>query len=246
MKFRDHNPLPKQNLLLYGDSKVGKTTGACSAPGPVLLINADLPHAPWYARTVHPEVQELAWGEGYSGNSPGLAMLLDVEQKAYDGTLGFETVILDPVGEAYLRLLGELSNDAISPSLPTYGAVGTYLFRWCKAMCECENVNLVLVAHEMTADAPDEDPPVKLRPFTGTNKTRLGDRLTALVDVYGYVALTDDGPMVQLVNGKGRVGGDRTNSLGRTRALDLTEWYNTMAVAMAATTPGAKPEKEGK
>jgi hypothetical protein len=242
MKLREHTPIPKQNVLLYGDSKSGKTTGACSAPGPVLLINADLPHAPWYARTKY-AVDEVEW--------EGFKTLQEIEAAATGEKFPYETVVLDPIGEVYLKLLDEFSNNAITPTLPTYGAVQTHLYRWCKAIAEAPNVNLIITAHELELENGDE---LLIRPFTGTSKAKFGNRLCALVDVYGYVAMTEtqvDGesvkqPMAQLVNGKGRVGGDRTDSLGSTRELDLGEWYKTMATAMVATNGGAKPQKETK
>jgi hypothetical protein len=63
-----------------------------------------------------------------------------------------------------------------------------------------------------------------------TNNPALGRRLMGMVDVVGYTAVMeqeggDYAYVAQLVNAKGRRGGDRFDALGPFREMDLTEWF---------------------
>jgi hypothetical protein len=239
MKFVEHKAQPSQNVLLYGPPKSGKTTGALSAPGPLGLVNADLPNATWYARGKYPEVQEIEW-EGFS-------TLIELGALLKQGELPFKTLVIDPVGELYRMMLEEFSDRAISPSLPTYLAVQTHIERFCRAMCESPDVNLVIVAHDIPVKDEGADETERL-PATGTTNPALGRKLMSMVDVVGFTGVVekeggDSEYVAQLINGKGRRGGDRTDSLGKTRPIDLAEWFTTMAAAMAADNSGATPQK---
>jgi hypothetical protein len=228
LSYVAHQPVPKRNVLLYGPPKTKKTTAACSAPKEVLLINADLPNAPWYARSRY-EVKELDY--------KGFAQLMEIQALAQTPKCPFETIVVDPVGELYRLLLEEFSNMAISPSLPTYQAVGTHIERFCRALCKSPYVNTVLVCHEHPVKN-EVLGGVENLPWTGTQNPALGMKLMSMVDVIGFTGVIEreDGELeyvAQLVSGKGRRGGDRSHSLGSYRALDLGEWFTTMAAAMA-------------
>lgn len=218
------DPEPHVNVLLYGPPKSGKTAGACSAPEPVVLLNADLPNASRYAHSRR-EILELQF--------EGFETLVDVVRALGDGTLDAGTVVVDPIGELHRHLLEEASNRAVRPTLNQYGDVGVHLERFCRALCEAP-VNTVLVCHEQPVK--DEASGVIERlPWTGTTNPALGHKLMGMVDVVGYCGLSerDDGELeyvAQLVNGGGRRGGDRFAVLGLARTLDLSEWF-----ALAAT-----------
>ena len=78
---------PTFNVLLYGPTKTSKTTGACSAPGEVLLINCDVPNASRFARLRYPEVNEIAF--------EGWATMVEIAKLVKDGNLGAKTIVID-------------------------------------------------------------------------------------------------------------------------------------------------------
>jgi phage nucleotide-binding protein len=236
MKFVPPPENPTCNVLLYGGPKTGKTTGAASAPGPVLLVNTDLPNATMFARRQHRNVQELSY-EGFQS-------MVEIANLANKGDLKFRTVVIDTVADQYRLLLDELSKRAVSPTLPTYQAVSVHLERFWRSLCEAPT-NVVFVAHDMPVkdDATGE---IERLPATGTTNPALGRKLMGMVDVVGYtgVAVEEDSEpryMAQLINAAGRRGGDRFNVLGTSRELDLTEWF---ALMTNQRDNGRRPEKE--
>jgi hypothetical protein len=249
MKFVKPPLVPKRNVLLYGPPKTGKTAGATSAPGPVLLLNADLPNATWYAHSRASKGHEIREVE-----YEGFKTLTEIGQGLVKGTLDAETIVIDPINELYRRLLEEFSNRAVSPSLPTYQTVSVQLERFFRMLCEDQTVNVVLVAHEMPVEDEATNTIERLA-ATGTKNPSLGQKLMGMVDVIGYTAVVEreDGEnayVAQLVNAKGRRGGDRFDVLGNFREMDLTEWFSLgpQDEAPAAPEPetnnaGAKPEK---
>lgn len=211
-------------VLLYGPGKVGKTLGACSAPGPVLLVNADRPNA---SRLAHERYGDAL----HEQPMRGVQTLTDVVLHFRDGGAEELTVVLDTVGDAYRILLEEVSQRAMSPKVQHYRDAGTHIERFCRALCDLD-VNVVLVAHEL-AIKDEEAGNFERVPFTGTNNPALGSKLIQMVDVIGYcgVAEGEDGQvsyMAQLIQGGGRKGGDRFDVLGRARELDLSDWSKTI------------------
>jgi hypothetical protein len=219
----------KRSVLLYGPPKTGKTTGATSAPGPVLLLNADLPNASWFAHQQNDGLIEIAY-EGFRETLVAVGKGIADQDLTFGGlTPPVATIVVDPINEMYRRLLEELSNRAVSPSLPTYQAVNVHLERWCRALCEAPAPNVVFVCHDLPVkDESTEE--VERLPATGTNNPALGRRLMSMVDVIGFTAvLEQEGEgykyVAQLVNAKGRRGGDRFDSLGPFREMNLQEWF---------------------
>jgi hypothetical protein len=245
MKLVKPEAVPKRSVLLYGPPKTGKTAGAATAPKPALLLNVDLPNASWFAHQREEGLYEI----GYESFNDTLMVL---GQHMKDGDLTFggllpepaETFIIDPVGELYRRMMEDLSGRAVSPSLPTYQAVQVHLERFCRAFCESPLINFVMTAHENPVqDESSGNVEMLLWAGTKSNSLHMSQKLMGMVDVVGYTAVVEkEGGgfeyVAQLVNGKGRRGGDRFDSLleqGQVaRAVNLTEWFNA----------GAKPEKE--
>lgn len=236
MKIRSKpEGVPTRNVLLYGPPKTGKTIAAmATAPGPVLAVNADLPNATWLAHQMVPEGHLMEVEFDTSVTHPVYTLVKEIEGAANSGKTGdVKTVVVDPISELYLRLLRELSNDAISPTLPTYQAVQTHVERMCRALCENQELNVVFVAHVLPVK--DEGTgEVERLPATGTTNPALGQKLMGMVDIVGFTGVlhAEGAPpqyVAQLINHKGRRGGDRFNSLGEMRQLDLTEWFSVMA-----------------
>jgi hypothetical protein len=219
----------KRSVLLYGPPKTGKTTGATSAPGPVLLLNADLPNASWFAHTRRDDLIEVGY-ESFKDTLVAIGKALVDHDPTFGGvTPPVVTLVVDPINELYRRVLEELSGRAVSPSLPTYQATNVHVERFCRSLCETRLVNVVFVCHDLPVrDESTEE--IERLPATGTTNPALGRRLMGMVDVVGFTAVHEvEGEgfkyMAQLVNAKGRRGGDRFDSLGPFREMDLTEWF---------------------
>lgn len=106
-------------------------------------------------------------------------------------------------------------------------------------------VNVVLVAHDLPIK-DEANGEVERLPATGTNNPALGRKLMGMVDIVGFTAVVEqsDGTydyVAQLVNAKGRRGGDRFDVLGPFRKTDLAEWFALVTQSEAkAPTPTTK------
>lgn len=218
---------PPINVLLYGPPKTGKTTAACSAPGGILLLNADLPNASLYAheRDTEGRIQEVALTQPMDTL---IEVANAIKQQGDGEDRFFDTVVVDPVSELQRRMLEEASDRSVHPSLPQYLSAQTHLERFCRMLCEAP-VNSVIVCHELPVK--DEGTgTIERLPNTGTTNPSLGQKLMGMVDVIGYtgVVVQEGGGKeyrAQLINDRGRRGGDRFAVLGDWRTLDLAEWF---------------------
>jgi hypothetical protein len=215
----------KRNAMVYGPPKTGKTLAAALAPPPVLYVNADLPNATWLAHHSVPEGHLLEPLFDAKQN-PTFTLMQEIEVAANTGkTENIETVVLDPINELYLRLLRELSGNAISPSLPTYQAVQSHLERLCRALCNCTAINVVFVTHDLPTKDEGTGKIVNL-PATGTTNPALGRKLMGMVDVLAYAQkIEQEGQPDRYM---ARVA-DRFNVLDRIEPLDLNHWFEKMA-----------------
>lgn len=221
---------PTLNILLYGPPGSGKTVGALSAPGPVVVLNAEGPGGLRKSREIYGDakVREIAVTGRESINEAYLWLR--------DGGDGARTVVVDTVGEVYRVLLEEMGGDA--PTLQHYGNVNTTIERLVRALRDLP-INVVLVCHEELVVDGTTGETIR-QPVTGGKK--LPGQLMAQVDTIGYVGVrTQEGQepeyVAQLIDGHGRHGKDRSGRLGVVRTLDLSEW---IATATAAPAPAAK------
>ncbi|HWH13293.1 MAG TPA: AAA family ATPase [Miltoncostaeaceae bacterium] len=215
------------NFLLFGPPGTGKTVGACSGPGPVLVLNAEGPGAMRKAREIHPdaEIREVA--------VTGKSVLDEAYLYLRDGAgKDVRTVVVDTVGEVYRILLEEFGGER--PTLQQYGDTNIVVERFVRALRDLD-VNVVLVAHEETIVDGTTGETMR-QPVTGGKK--LPGQLMAQVDVVGYTGvITEEGKpprfVAQLIDSGGRRCKDRSGRLGTVRAVDISEWLRTMHVAPA-------------
>jgi hypothetical protein len=234
---------PTRNVLAFGPPKSGKTLmAALTPPGPVMYLNADLPNATYLAHQRAKEGQFLEL-EFEDKANPVFSLVQELESAANTGKFKgkVQTVAIDPVGELYMRLLRELSDNAISPSLPTYQAVQTFIERMVKALCICPDVNVVVVAHDLPVK--DEGTgKVERLPATGTTNPALGRKMMGWVDINAYVKAVDN-------EGGGRTFGavvaDRFDVLARQQSeLNLGSWFEQLNAAGAPQTEAPADEPE--
>lgn len=234
---------PTLNILLYGPGGTGKTVNACSAPGPVLVGNAEGESALRFARG--------KWGDDKI-HEKAIVTAKDLDDIYMHIREGCEekTLVIDSVGEVYQRLVEELAGSGRA-SLQNYGDVNTKIERFVRAVKDLP-INVVLIAHEQLDE--DDGSTIK-RPSTGGKK--LPEKLVAAVDVVGYCAVIpegDDTPrryVAQLVEANGRRAKDRSGALGKLRDIDLSEWIPVAVEAMSggqqelAAEPEAEAEESG-
>jgi hypothetical protein len=215
------------NVLLYGPGGNGKTVGACSAPKPLVLVNADGPDA---SRKTH-----AIYGDGIREVPFVGAKTLDDTYLYLTSKEGADvkTLVLDPLGEIYEKLFEELGGDR-KDGLKNHMDVQTKIRRFVRSVCDLP-INVVIVCHEEVAD--NEGDPLR-RPLTGGKK--LPEKIIGMVSIVGYVGVipadeekgTPRRWVAQLVEARGRRAKDRSEGLGDSRDINLEEWFPVATEAM--------------
>jgi hypothetical protein len=214
------------NVLLYGPGGSGKTIAATSAPGPVLVLNAEGPGGLAKARSLGRDIREVAF--------TGQAVFRPFCEYVKGGAGGARTVVIDTVAKMYETILREIGG--AKPQIQHYGQANSAI-KDLVLFLRDQPVNVVLVCHEKIDDSGDDR---IVRPLTGGQQ--LPEILVGEVDVCAYcgeVPATEDRPkrwVGQLVQERGRRAKDRSGALGAFRDLDLSEW---LQVYSAALTPAA-------
>lgn len=226
-------------ILLYGPPKTGKSGGAVKgAQTPTVYLNADVDNALRYPRRQVPrgtlKVINLKTGV--------LAAMKDLERAVQAQPEKIDRVIIDPLGELYRRLLFEVSQGAVSPSLPNYQTTGFHLESLLRAVAEAP-VTSVFVAHEYPVPNEGTGEVEKLMWMgTKSNSEALSQKIMGLVDVIAYTGVVEqDGAkeyLSTLVNAKGRRGGDRRDVLGDAQPTDVGAWVEQIKASEAAPIDG--------
>lgn len=228
------------NVVLYGAPGSGKTTGALSAPGPILYINGEGSNAAMFARRFHvgSEIREV---DVENGDTLNEALLYLREGN------GIQTVVVDSIGAIFQAVLEGYTGGG-KPTLPQYGDTTTAVERFCRALRDL-HINVVLIAHEQ-AVKDEASGEFERLPYTGTNNPALGVKLMAQADIVGYAGRiepdenhTEPRYVAQLFPAGGRRGKDRTGLLGEFPELDLSAWLDKYGRATEPVNP-AKAEKE--
>jgi hypothetical protein len=229
------------NICLYGPTGNGKTIGACSAPGPLLLVNAEGADRSRKAHGIFGErIKEVRLDK-----SNAAAVLEKVYLSAKAGE--FKTYVFDTAGEIYQALLDEASSSG-KVSLPMRGDAVEKLERYYRSMRDLP-VNVVIVAQEQIGDQEEE---VVRFPQVGPQKPRLSGKVQEFVSILAYVGvIPEEGDksrryVGQLVEAAGRKAKDSSGGLGDFRDLDLTDWIDTATAAMKNEPPKAEKTEESK
>ena len=236
-KFVETREQPFWNVVLYGPEGTGKTVGALSAPGPVLLLNAEGENAAHFARTIYSNVHEIPLP--MSGGAKDLLdeALLWLKSPAGEAV---KTVVLDSLSEVHGAILRDMAKDPDHPTLPERGDTNTWLERYAMSLRDLPQ-NVVLVCHEIwTKD--EVTGVIERSPNPGSPNVAFGKKFTGpFADIVGYTARVDEKGeetkfMAQLVDGNGRRAKNRGGVLGKFAELNLTEWFALLGA----------PETEGK
>ena len=248
MDFRDDPKVSPYyaNVLLFGPPKTGKSTGAGSTPGLIGYLNTETPNSTEY---VHERDTENRIMELQMVKDPK-PLLSEIMRSCYPKTgSGFDTWVLDSVGELHRRLLASQSRGAVRPSRDTYGDVLREVEDFCRFMVEAP-CNFVMVCHDFPVK-DDTTGGFNAMPFTGTSNPSLAQKLLGMVDVVAYtgvawVDVEDEGEakrkliyVSQLVPTTGRPVGvrgrfnklitDEVRQVGY-RETNLTEWFEIAGI----------------
>lgn len=230
------------NVLLYGPGGNGKTVGACSAPGPVVLVNADGPDGSRKAHAIYGDkIREVPF-EGPETLKGVYLYLRSDEGK------DVKTLVVDPLGEVYQKIFESLHGDGASRKemLAAHGDTSTKIERFVRSVRDLD-LNVILVCHEEVADQEGE---TMRRPLTGGKK--LPEKIVGMMSIVGYCMAVPPNPdegeertryFAQLVEARGRRAKDRSGGLGDSRELDLTEWFPVATKAMAEGIGKPEPAK---
>jgi hypothetical protein len=217
----------KLNALLYGEPGTGKTTGACSAPGPIFYANAEGSARLYSGRDRYPNsvIDEFPI-KGIKSLSDSLSYLLTDEAIAK-----YRTVAFDTVGEAY-SLITQEKMDAKNydmPSEPMYGESNIIIERWCRVIRDSP-YNFVVVCHQ----GVDQDTLTGKRfiaPETGGRKNPR--KLAAMMDIVAYTSVftKKDGSIryvSQMHPEEGRVGKCDTSLFDKYEPTDVGLWIRKL------------------
>jgi hypothetical protein len=210
------------NFLVYGPGGSGKTMAATSAPGPVLVLNAEGPGGLAKSRSVGRDIREVRF--------TGQSVFRPFCEYVKAGADGAQTVVIDTVAKVYETIIKELGG--AKPQIQHYGQANTAI-KDLVLFLRDQPINLVLVCHEKIDDQEGDR---IVRPLTGGQQ--LPEILIGEVDIVAYcgeIPATEDTPkrwVGQLVQDKGRRAKDRSGALGSYRDLDLTEWLSVYRESM--------------
>jgi hypothetical protein len=241
LTFVEPVPRTRFSVILYGPEGSRKSTGAASAPGPILYLNADRKDGIAYARTLYAgkDIREL--------RPSALADLHDAVFYVREHP-EIETVVIDTIARLFELVLRDQAKNDKHATLPEIGDAQTEIERFVELLIE-EDVNVVLVAHDMTVETSGSEGDGTLMreqmPMCATQKPGFSRKLMRAVSVVGFCGVVGDGDqrrgVAQLVEAGGRRAKDNTGALAGedgTRVVDLTEWAGAITAFYAPSKNG--------
>ena len=156
---------------------------------------------------------------------PAAAATVRVRPFAVADEPRWDSIVIDPIGEMYGRLLTEQSERSRHPSLEQRGNAWADLERWIRSLVEAP-VHVIIVAHEMQAQQGDE---LKSFAFVGSQTAStqgFGPKLMGLVD---FIAFTG---VLLLAN---------PNRAGLQNWLVWTLFAAAITIVAAGTSAGTSP-----
>lgn len=223
-------------MMVYGMGGVGKTTFAATFPKPLLL-----------------DFENGAKYFGDRGIKIDVAVFktwptLDEKKEIAKALEGYETIVIDPIGEAMDKLIND--DKTISGAKYRQNGGDLTMAGWGEVKKQMRNFvkflrdsgkNVVLIAH--VDEKMDGEQLVK-RPLIAT---KLSDEIITMVDVVGYMRTVEaDGEVKRLIQVDGAdskvISKDRTGKLGKY----LKPEYSYIAAQLSGEKPAEKPAKAAK
>lgn len=207
-------------VCIYAAPGSGKTVAACSAPGPIVAVNADRPGAYRFARRHYPgkPIHEVRFRN--------LQTVRDTLEWARGNQDEIGTVVLDPFGAIYDTIVSDHTHgkntDWQGVNKAAIGIITSF-----RAL----DVNLIVVAHERVEKDENADIEAKIYPQLGG--PALVQKIMAEMDVVARIFHRDatesaaEAWMGQFVSARGYQCKDSSGALGRARPADVSEWIAT-------------------
>ena len=202
---------PSIIAMIYGNGGIGKTTFASTAPKPLLL---DCENGAKYfgLRGIEIDVIQIQTWKDFEDRE-----LIETVK-----TGDYETIIVDPIGEAMDKLingLADFGNSKLvqpdgSPTMAGWGYVKKKMRNFVKFLRD-SGKNVILIAH--IDEKMDDEQRIVKRPMIAT---KISEELINMVDVVGYMtSINRDGEDVRVIvvdpgNDK-QTAKDRTGQLGK-------------------------------
>lgn len=240
---KNYPKVPTLMMMVYGQGGVGKTTFAASFPKPLLL---DFENGAKYFGERGIEVDVAVFKSWPT---------LDEKRQLRDSVTNYETIIVDPIGEAMDKLM---ESDTISGNKNRQANGDLTMAGWGSVKKEMRNFikflrdtgkNVVLVAH---VDERTDDDQIVRRPMIAT---KLSQELVNMVDVVGYMQIIQSGGEEKRViamdaSDAKYISKDRTGKFGKyvkpeyayIKKLLNTPTENSAAVPVAEKSAPAKAE----
>lgn len=205
---KNYDKVPNLMMMVYGQGGVGKTTFASTFPKPLLL---DFENGAKYFGDRGIEVDVAVFQTW---------LTIEDKQQLRDALEGYETIIVDPIGEAMDKLI---ESDTISGAKNRQASGDLTMAGWGAVKKEMRNFikwlrytgkNVVLVSH--VDEKPDDERIVK-RPMIAT---KLSQELINMVDVVGFMqVISKDGEQKRVIavdsSDDKYISKDRTGKLGK-------------------------------
>jgi len=232
---KNYPKVPTLMMMVYGQGGVGKTTFAASFPKPLLL---DFENGAKYFGERGIEVDVAVFKTWPT---------LDEKRQLRDSVKNYETIIVDPIGEAMDKLM---ESDTISGNKNRQANGDLTMAGWGSVKKEMRNFikflrdtgkNVVLVAH---VDERTDDEQIVRRPMIAT---KLSQELVNMVDVVGYMQIIQHGGEEKRVIAMDAadakyISKDRTGKFGKYAKPEYAYIKKMLNTATAAPVADAQPE----
>lgn len=180
---RDYDVVPTINMLVYGRGGTGKSTFGSTFPKPLFL---DFENGVKYFKQRGIEVPVIQFDKFPTHEEQAKLV-------AYAKADSFETIVIDPIGEAMEKLIKDTDlvggskyrQSGGEPTMTGWGKIKDEMRSFLKGMRDTGK-NVVITAH--TTEVQDGET-LKQRPLLAT---KLVDELIAMVDIVGYLDVVKD------------------------------------------------------